>query len=383
MKRILKSSESSASAGVSFKSAAMVAAAILPEEIIVQIVTRLPVKSVGRCRCVCKRWRTLFSDSQFAKLHFQCAPKHQTILFFRNFDLEILNLSHNLSFGKESLVLRNLNAPFDHQWAVFIGSCNGLVASYLSHSFLQQESLFIWNPSTRFFKKLPSRGNTSQISIFGFGYVSATDEYKAVINGEIFSSKSESWKRIETPRFRIVSSCGVLFGEALHWLFYPDVERQQVPNLYAFDLEEEEFSVMKLPSALQTHGLRNCFICQGGVSCEGCLYVMVKKARWDCGKLTYYEIDFWVMREYGNSDSWTRSFSVRIPGQPERRDWYPLLQAISVREASAFVRNRCPREEEKLDMSIIHYRNEDENSDMYMLDNDAQDMVVYEESLLS
>ncbi|KAM5548163.1 F-box/kelch-repeat protein [Rosa sericea] len=238
--------------------------------------------------------------------------------------------------------------------------------------------------STGFFKKLPSRGsNTSQLSMFGFGYVSATDEYKVVINAEIFSSKTESWKRIEIPRFRIASSRGVLFGEALHWLFYPDVERQQVPNLYAFDLEKEEFSVMKLPSALQTLGLKNCIICQVGVSCEGCLYVMVDTPRWDCGKLAYYEIDFWVMREYGDSDSWTRSFGVRIPGQPERRDWYLYLQAISVMEASAFVRNRCPRKEEKLDMSMIHYRNEEENSDMYMLDNDAQDMVVYEESLLS
>lgn len=44
---------------------------LLPEELVREILLRLPVKSLVQFKCVCKLWKTLISNSQFAKSHLQ------------------------------------------------------------------------------------------------------------------------------------------------------------------------------------------------------------------------------------------------------------------------------------------------------------------------
>ncbi|MCH81608.1 F-box/kelch-repeat protein [Trifolium medium] len=41
----------------------------LPEDVIPQILCRLPVKLLIQLRCVCKSWNALISDSEFLKKH--------------------------------------------------------------------------------------------------------------------------------------------------------------------------------------------------------------------------------------------------------------------------------------------------------------------------
>ncbi|XP_062104619.1 F-box protein At3g07870-like [Humulus lupulus] len=45
----------------------------LPNRILVQILLALPTKSIVFCKSVCKKWRNLISNAQFAKLHFALA----------------------------------------------------------------------------------------------------------------------------------------------------------------------------------------------------------------------------------------------------------------------------------------------------------------------
>lgn len=51
----------------------------LPEDIVVKILCRLPVKSLIRFTCVSKRWRVIISDPQFCKSHFQLACEQRTL----------------------------------------------------------------------------------------------------------------------------------------------------------------------------------------------------------------------------------------------------------------------------------------------------------------
>ncbi|XP_004288776.1 PREDICTED: F-box protein CPR30-like [Fragaria vesca subsp. vesca] len=362
----------------------MVANATLPEELILQIVSRATVKTVGRCRCVSTVWRSLFSDPQFAKSHFQVSPKHQALIFLRDEKLKRVDfdLSNTASFEKESLVVRDLKAPFGHTWLRFLRSCNGLVALADFGQFLgKEESLFIWNPSTGFLKKLPSRRSNEKF-IFGFGCASSSDEYKLLVGAKIFSFKTNSWKPIEMPPScrRFDRGYGVLCRDALYWRPLYPVQGQ---DLYAFNLEKEEFSIMKLPEAFQT-GRANSYsvIRDHRVTCDGCLFVMDETPVWDGGCAVEYHREFWVMREYGNSDSWTRSFGVKIPcpKQSGLRSSPLNFGAISVMETSAFVRNEAKEEEQKL-MSTTYYRYEEENPHMYMIESGSCQKVVYEESL--
>ncbi|KAL6132222.1 hypothetical protein ACLB2K_070593 [Fragaria x ananassa] len=200
----------------------------------------------------------------------------------------------------------------------------------------------------------------------------------------ILSSKTETWKPMEIlpPGADVWMSPGVFFRDALHWLARCRRSRpKRACHMYAFDLEKEEFSIMQLPSALQTPDIEYS---NHGVTREGCLYVMVHKNVYRDGELDYYMVEFWVMRDYGNNDSWTRSFGVKIPSQPARKHWYLSLESISVSETSALVRNRCPLEPKNSKLlSTSHYRNEEENSDIYVIETYAQQMVGYEESMSS
>lgn len=41
----------------------------LPIELLTDILTRLPARSLGKCQCVCKLWRAIIQDRQFIRLH--------------------------------------------------------------------------------------------------------------------------------------------------------------------------------------------------------------------------------------------------------------------------------------------------------------------------
>ncbi|PRQ49502.1 putative F-box domain-containing protein [Rosa chinensis] len=394
--------------------ARMKSTAIIPEDIIVEIVMRLPIKPVGRCRCVCKRWRSLFSGLKFAKSHIQTAFERQTLcqrLFLLTHEYESLDLELGelKELKKSSLRVEQLNAPFKKPGHAlcFLGSCNGLVACFSGDLILkngcftpksrlfQKESLFIWNPSTGFYKEIPGEGFYLPwgVSTRGFGHVSGTDDYKVVLRGKrprevsLFSLRAGTWKSIKSPVIGTMQRKGLFLREALHWLAY---ERDNTAPfkysglpivLFAFDLAKEEFRKMQVPSS---RILDLTYESRLGVSCEGCLYIMHYSRLFE-PKCIYYVVDFWVMREYGNSDSWTRSFSLRFSDEPNKPIY--MLEPILLKETSAFVMNRPKKfdqdKEEMPDhhMYMIHDQNKQENASMYILHSNPPDMIVYEESL--
>ncbi|PWA90772.1 F-box associated domain, type 1 [Artemisia annua] len=42
----------------------------LPESVMFDILSRLPVKTIIHCKCVCKKWRNIVSDTHFVNVHF-------------------------------------------------------------------------------------------------------------------------------------------------------------------------------------------------------------------------------------------------------------------------------------------------------------------------
>ncbi|AES64373.1 F-box-like protein [Medicago truncatula] len=66
---------------------------VLPEELIIEIISRVDSSNTLQLRCVCKLWNSLVLDSQFVKKHFQVLRIYIGGLFVKTVkDMDALNL---------------------------------------------------------------------------------------------------------------------------------------------------------------------------------------------------------------------------------------------------------------------------------------------------
>lgn len=312
-----------------------------PDEMIYEILLRLPVKFLLRFKCVSKSWLSLISSPHFIKAHLKLnssLDKNHCLLMWtacnRSSSLKHCSINSLLD-GQENPDVVNLDFPNrdknDNSEPIsYVGCCNGLILIAID-----EKDLFLWNPFTRKSKKLPDLGlqldkfNNHDYSIaYGFGYDEFTDDYKvAVIIGDleylndydykpevkIYSIKTESWKRIGDFYGFVLWNCGVFINGKLHWL----LNRMICRHIFSLDLATETYGVMKAPrcedyclTKLVTFGRNLCLI------------------RNDVGVRS----EVWVMNEYGVGDSWMKVFNVPL----ETADKY-LLEALRMSTNAEFL----------------------------------------------
>ncbi|KAM5582683.1 F-box/kelch-repeat protein [Rosa sericea] len=396
----------------------------LPEHIILQILCRLPVKSLIRFSCVSKRWRSIIiSDPQFRKAHLKLASEQRSIT-----KRLILSVSPSVSirdhqsqtrvdqplriqsleslFGDNSSVT-NLTFPSEEHCRInILGSCNGLVV--LGNSYKEWS---IWNPSTRFFRKIPApdfssvtkKSRTIEPDRYGFGYVSSTDDYKVVLVVHIgsddsvsapdvkifiFSVRANCWKISEVSRwpflkYRPTSDCGTFSNEAIHWVnqYYVYLEDYIEANIdvCAFDLENEELRKVPVPCFNQDDDRVYDRRMRTVVHSGGCLCVSSQTIHHRSG-----DIELWMMRDYGVSNSWAKLYKFSKYDLPVRLTRYYGWDLSLVTESGSIVINfdnkellriECHKEEKPV--CVGQYRLE-EVSGCYFFN-----ATVYDETLIS
>ncbi|XP_058195161.1 F-box/kelch-repeat protein At3g23880-like [Rhododendron vialii] len=290
----------------------------LPLEIIVEeILSRLPVKSLLRSRCVCKSWRSLISDPNFARIHLRRASSSNISNDCTHHRLLISHgvRSHSLysAFHEHSDAAVRLDYPGCDPRGLgdgvrILGSCDGLVCIETART------LFLWNPSTRKSKRLPSvRLPPDHLAAYGFGYDASIDDYKVVgflsnvhidigfhFEVEVYTMRTmrtDSWRRIgDFPHghhpYRTYRHCsGVFVNGALHW----DWRRKTNGIIVSLDLATETYGEVLKPE--YRVGLSHEIMC----AVNGCLCVIHDYRT--CA-------DVWVMKEYGVRESWTKLAAV-------------------------------------------------------------------------
>ncbi|XP_059287255.1 F-box/kelch-repeat protein At3g06240-like [Lycium ferocissimum] len=281
----------------------------LPQELLINIFSRLPVKSIGQLRCVSNPLNSLLSDEHFLKTHFtNHFQEPEKIILLSN-----SHIFHTITFNKNCIFINSINfkqTPSD-QFVEICGSCNGLVL------ILNKDGTkVVINPITLDFKIIPNSPLALEpygsFSMHGFGYDYVNDDYKIVMISrydhdnevepdildmfmDIYSLKNGSWKRIKSSPYDHAvpeHANGVFVNGALHWLASKKPDYSSV--IGAFVLSDEEFVEVPAPSSLD----KDKFVFNKLVVLKGCL-CMVDNVEGN-------RVDIWMMKDYGVEESWTK-----------------------------------------------------------------------------
>lgn len=118
-----------------------------PQDIIVEILLRLPVKSLGRFRSVCKLWLALINDPHFIASHLRHTKTHKLILASHS----LYSVNYEATPIDEELVALELDFPLKsvprNAPVQIFGSCNGLLCIMPV-----PKVLFLLNPATGEFR---------------------------------------------------------------------------------------------------------------------------------------------------------------------------------------------------------------------------------------
>ncbi|CAH1440989.1 unnamed protein product [Lactuca virosa] len=307
----------------------------LPSELIVKILSRLPSKSLLRCRSVCKSWKSLISSPQFIQTHLNkfnqlnsrnivrcCLQPENREAYTVHLDDQHLTLDTPIDFP---FSLTRDDYDYRNPFFTMIGCCNGVICLY--NATTTRNEILLWNPSIRRKVTLtppvqPYRNyNRDHIFVFGFGYCNISDDYKVVrlvCDGitfsdrpkvEIYTVKTATWKTIMFPqdsRFcRILGDRSHVFlNGSVHWLAGDrDISLSSILTL---DISTELFGEIQLPDFHVKCPSMPVTITVVGDSL-GLIYPF--RPLFVCSST--YKI--MVMKEYKIPTSWTLIYEVHFP----------------------------------------------------------------------
>ena len=239
-----------------------------PDDITVEILKRLPVKSLLRFKCVSKWWRSLISSSNFAGIHLGRIRSESHLgmassIILSRYGDSLLSLDpQNEEDGPQQAM--ELEFPMLPYFPYYVkGHCDGLICCVVNDG--SQGFLLLYNPSIREYRKMPVPPNfRSTRECFGLGFDASTQDYKIVripsmycrlkVPGfvpkvEVFSLKSYSWRTLpdeDTPPYFVehVFQATVANG-GLYWLAEEGDSLRCV--ILRFDLSSDKFKVVPPP----------------------------------------------------------------------------------------------------------------------------------------
>ncbi|XP_054778173.1 F-box protein At3g08750-like [Prosopis cineraria] len=211
----------------------------LPEELIRNILKRLPVKSLIRFQSACKHWKNLIKTSSFIIEHLHHSSNENPLLLLQwDYRCDPLHL-HMLNHEMQILQVQPSPLMDFLPCATIIDCSNGLLCVRTEYRYgACNPSLFLWNPGTREVKHVPRfiyDDINHMFCPYAFGFSPIVNNCKIVTFHEtrfdcednlvgVYSLSTGSWKLINAReilgvRLRLfpVNINGVIFwcGESL------------------------------------------------------------------------------------------------------------------------------------------------------------------------
>ncbi|OMO80386.1 hypothetical protein CCACVL1_12998 [Corchorus capsularis] len=301
----------------------------IPEEILLEIFYKLPIKSLGRCLCVCKTWLSLIKNPSFISMHLNNSKNSNTGLFLLKLvDKEynynradcVLHLD-NQEFGEYTHLMKSSPSDLEFQYKI-VGSCNGLLCLAKRLEFV------IWNPIIDKYIKLPNPHSVysvwaavGKVSI-GLGFDSTRDDYKVLrissmgpqsqrIVARLYSLKNKCWEKLAPPKYHLYSTGwddGMVFvNGVVHFVGYDEIVNKRGRHkllVVGFDMSKEVFQRISLPECLSNN--------------ESHMTTLQVKEHGESSSIAAIQVELepvfghrthvWVMKEYGVMESWSKIF---------------------------------------------------------------------------
>lgn len=319
----------------------------IDQEILTEILKRLPAKFLVQLRCVSKSWYSLITSPSFISIHSKYTFDHNSTTTSSSSTAKLMLRHYSWAHKKEIYTVNSSSmSSFDQyqelvfpfksysQYFEIVGSCNGILC--LSDTYrLNSHTIILWNPTIRKSITLPLPSvSFDQIYMFvlGFGCDDKRNEYKVVRivyrvmdnkcrvditpQVEVYELSLDAWRsiRIDAAPQYVISELPVrvFLKGSVHWIGYiPSEEDSDFRDLslVLFDMNKEVFREMKLP------GVTGLSVLDLSIFGSGNLLSLIQyhrdtRSQW----IQYGSCSIWVMKDYGKVESWTKQFSIDLQG---------------------------------------------------------------------
>ncbi|KAK9275442.1 hypothetical protein L1049_022707 [Liquidambar formosana] len=297
----------------------------LPLDVVFNIFSRLPIKSLLRSRCVSKHWRNIIEDPFLANLHLSRAVQEHTILALDHpthrrkvTSLYLVKEDGNKNLKASKNPIAELSNSNNYSLE---GSCNGLLYFAKPN---ERDGVILLNPLTGQNIMLPPATIPSpcpHMKKYGLGFDPSTNTYKIVrvffrnqldwknysLGVEVHTLGTNSWREIgEIPPSPMCGRPVSAYG-ALHWMVDPPFACDNLKSMIvSFDIGKEVFSLTPHPD----FGSKTCdmfqlvdfrgFLAMADLSSDSCILI-------------------WVLKDYDKKE-WVEEFRIQIRPPMGRAD---------------------------------------------------------------
>ncbi|CAN8314129.1 unnamed protein product [Cochlearia groenlandica] len=278
----------------------------IPDDLLEEILHRLPLRYLVRCKSVSKRWNSLIESNHLAEKHTRLRQKKYGAQEINNITVEWSDTGgFDIKYNKPNGLVAT-NGESSEELIRVAGSCNGLVCV---HDLVY---VYLLNPLTRVTRTLtPPLGTKfvltppgdTKLSV-GFGRDIVRGTYKVVAmysfdNGNIvktlvFDLSTSKWRRRYKTAGSMPLSCDIIVPErnpvfvngSLFWLLARDHS-----EILVMDLHTEKFRTVRQPNEV--------------VASLGHLYMWYHEDRL-CLSNFRQGFDVWVLVQGKGSERWKR-----------------------------------------------------------------------------
>ncbi|OIT39252.1 PREDICTED: F-box/kelch-repeat protein At3g23880-like [Nicotiana attenuata] len=254
----------------------------LPRDIVIEILLRLPVKSLLRFKSVSKPFCSLIKNPNFISKHIgkttQEKPPHLLIMGRHHKTLEVkVRLIHSLTKPSHIPPL-HFDVPFGltSEKTRIVGSANGLIClNLVNHNGV---AIVIWNPATKTFKPVtrsPYVSTLCKLSVtdLGFGYHPGNDDYMVVrllnvatsrrkYEVEVYTLSTNSWRKIASdgrvllvilPFWKPMAPGMVVVKGVIYWVGVEVRNEEMCSVVVSLEMSSDELNFISPP--IEHHGI--------------------------------------------------------------------------------------------------------------------------------